>query len=90
MARTVACDLYEPDGTPLSAGTARLRPALAAWEAVVTALDRPGQVVQRCLLGGVQELHVRLDGAAPLTARVERVSYDPTLGRTCTLRLEPA
>lgn len=81
----VACSLYEPDGTPLAAGTAHLTSGTSAWEALVAALDLPGRVVQRCLLGGVREIRVRLGDGVPMIARVERVFFDPKLGRVCAL-----
>jgi hypothetical protein len=84
-AQTVACCLYEPDGALLAAGVVQMH--TAAQEAVVTGLDRPGQIVQRCLLGGLRELRLRLEGSPPITVRIERVTFDPKLGRVCTLRM---
>lgn len=84
-AQPLVCHLEELDGTPLAAGLARMDDATP--QATVTALDRPGRVVQRCLLGGLRDLRLRLGDAAPVPVRIERITFDPALGRTCTLRL---
>jgi hypothetical protein len=84
-AQSIACRLEEPDGTPLAAGLARMQEA--SREALITALDLPGRVVQRCLLGGLHDVRLRLGDAAPVAAHLERIGFDPALGRTCTLRL---
>lgn len=87
MLQQIPCSLFEPDGTLLAAGTATFSVQETGAETVITGLDRPGRVVQRCLVGGVSLVQVRLGGAAPVAARVERVSYDAKLGRSCTIRV---
>ena len=89
-ARDITCYLFEPDGTLLTVGTARLRAALGAGEALVTALDQPGRLVQRCLLGNLQHVWVQLKDGALLPARVERVFFDPAAGRSCALHIAAA
>jgi hypothetical protein len=88
-AHAVACHLFEPDGTPLAAGTAEVDARAAIPTAVVTALDRPGRIVQRCLVGGLQRLRLQLDGGTPVAVLVERIVFDPRRGRVCTLRFDP-
>lgn len=83
-AQPITCRLEEPDGTPLAGGMVRLA---SADEAEVTGLDRPGRVVQRCLLGGLREVVVRLGEGAPITAYLERIAFDARQGRVCLLRL---
>jgi hypothetical protein len=56
---------------------------------VVTVLDRPGRLVQRCVLGNLRRVWVHLRDGSLLVAEVERVSLAPTQGRTCALRLAP-
>ena len=85
--QSIACRLEEPDGTLLAAGLMRLA---TAGEAEVTGLDRPGRVVQRCLLGGLRDILLRLGDSAPVTARMERIAFDARQGRVCTLRLGAA
>jgi hypothetical protein len=89
-AEVVSCSLYEPDGTLLTAGMARVQPAGTEIEAVIVALDRPGRLVQLCLLGSLRELRLKLGMAAPVPARVERIAFDPQLGRTCTVHMDAA
>jgi hypothetical protein len=87
IAQTVACQLYDANGMLLAAGTAQVRRVAAALEAVVTALDQPGHLVARCLIGGARDLRLALEGGTPLAARVERIYFDARMGRTCTLRV---
>ena len=51
----------------------------------VTALDRPGAFVQRCVLGALTTVGLQLAGGEPLTARIERADFDRGEGRTCVL-----
>lgn len=89
MVHSSGCYLYEPDGTPLSRGVAQIRSDTETTEAVVTALDNPGRVVQRLMLGSLHDLKVMLDDDAMHAARVKNVFFDPKAGRTCTLRILP-
>ncbi len=80
------CRLFETDGTPLTQGQVQVHDRLGA-EAIVTQLDNPGRVVQRCLIAGVRQIVVRINDTALIPARIERVSFDAKQGRTCVLRL---
>jgi hypothetical protein len=54
---------------------------------LIGALNRPGLVVQRCLLGGVRRVHIRFDDGRSLPATVEQVFLHPAFGRVCQARL---
>ncbi len=88
--QTMACYLYERDGTLLAVGNCRLACAPHAHGTLTTVLDRPGRVIQRCLLGEVHEAWLQLRDGALLPVHVERVFFDPECGRTCVLRVEDA
>ena len=85
----VTCRLYEPDGTLLTTGTCLVPTSgsVGEGEVVAGAFDQPGRVVQRCILDRVREVQLQLASGAPVPAHVERLFYDPHLGRTCTLRV---
>src|SRR5215211_8763599 len=93
--RAIACHLYEPDGAPLSAATCLLDdapapaapPAAASPTVVLTALDRPGRVVERCLVGPARAVWLHLRDGTLLPGRLERVFYEPARGRSCAVRL---
>ena len=51
----------------------------------VTALDRPGAFVQRCVLGALTTVVLQLGDGEQMTARIERVDFDSREGRTCVL-----
>jgi hypothetical protein len=86
IADAVACYLYEPDGTLVVSGLFSA-PSGRAGEALLTMLDRPGRLVQRCLLGPVRSVWLHLADGTLLGAHVERVFFDPTAGRSAHLRL---
>ena len=88
MSAPTPCRIDEPDGTPLASGTAELEPSTAT--ARIVALDRPGQLVQRCLLGGLRRVRLHLGDGACAPAEIERVFFDPAAGRCCTVRLGEA
>jgi hypothetical protein len=81
-----ACRLYEPDGTLLAAGSCQLTTG-ADHTDVRAVLDEPGRVLQRCLLGPVKQVRVRLATGRQLTTQVARVYFDARQGRTCLLRV---
>ena len=86
----VTCMLYEPDGTLLTTGTCLVPTSGSVGEVVAGAFDQPGRVVQRCILDRVREVQLQLASSPPVPAHVERLFYDPHLGRTCTLRVTGA
>ncbi|MGD9889845.1 MAG: hypothetical protein AB7R89_01900 [Dehalococcoidia bacterium] len=84
------CQLYEPDGRPLATGTCPFASAPAAGTRVIVSMkDRPGHVIQRCLLGRLCDVRVQFEGGTPVPAQIERAFFDPKLGRACVLRVEP-
>jgi hypothetical protein len=85
--RPDVCRLADDTGGVLSTGI--LRPAAIAPGAVlaITHLDRPGDVVRRCLLGDLRGVQVLLANGEALPAVVERVFYEPGPGRVCIVRL---
>ena len=83
----IACWLSEPDGTLLCRGIAHLPTTPQTKEVRVTAVDRPGRLVHRCLLGPIQRIVLSLADGRCLPARVERLFFDPRLGRTCVLQV---
>lgn len=84
--RPIPCTVYERDGTPLTDGRC-VSADPAAGEVVVAALEQPGRVVARCILGGVQEVELHVAGAPRRSASIARLYMDPQLGRSCVLRL---
>ena len=85
---SVACFLYEPDGTPLAQGTCDWNVVDTLRDGLAIVLDQPGRVIQRCLLGDVRRVWVHLRDGALLPTRVERIFFDPKRGRVCALRVE--
>ena len=83
----INCWLYEPDGAILSAGLVRTWDVNVPCRVQLVALHWPGQIVLRCLVGDVREVTLELAWGTCLPARVVRVRYDRTLGRTCELHL---
>ncbi len=81
------CRLLDLQGAELSAAGYRLVPGADAWMAVLSAFDRPGHVVRRCLLGPLRDVRLEYVDSAVLRGRVEQVSYHPEQGRVCRIRL---
>ena len=80
------CRLVDAAGELVSGGLCQVLGRDARGTRVrVTALDRPGAVVQRCVLGALTTVGLQLAGGEPLTARIERVDFDRDAGRTCVL-----
>ena len=82
---STVCRLFDLDGTLIAVGA--VRDQAAQNEALVTMFDQPGRIVQRVLLGGLKELRVQFGGDTLRRALVDRVFYDPKLGRACALTL---
>jgi hypothetical protein len=92
MSRTLSatqtrCRLTTADGTLLSTGQAVVDDQGGGDSLVIVALDTPGTVIERCLVGPVREVQVTLDDGPPHLARVERVFVHSRFGRACALRL---
>jgi hypothetical protein len=81
------CRLVDAQGTVVTAAQCHITPAAHAWEALVSSFDRPGQVVERCLLGYLRDIWVEFEDGVALPGRIERVYYDPKHGRVCRIRL---
>ncbi len=80
------CRLVDAAGELVSGGLCQvLDPDASGTRVRVTALDRPGAFVQRCVLGALTTIVLQLADGAPVTARVERVDFDSHEGRTCIL-----
>ena len=83
----VSCWLYEPDGAILTAGIVRAWDPTIPCQVLVVALDWPGQIILRCLVGDVRDVTLELEWGTCLPARVEQLRFDRTHGRTCELHL---
>ena len=80
------CRLVDAAGELVSGGLCQVLDRDARGTRVrVTALDRPGAVVQRCVLGALTTVVLQLADGEQLTARIERVDFDNREGRTCVL-----
>lgn len=84
----VWCEVYEPGGPRLTGGWCA-RERVDATDGVIhlSQLDHPGTVVQRCLLGPVGRVELRLPGGRLVPAQLVRAAFNATLGRTCTLQV---
>ena len=81
------CRLLEPCGRLLSRGRcATIETADGISRVVITDLEHPGQLVQRCLTGSVRTVWVHLEDSRRFLAHIEDVTYDPKTGRRCLLR----
>ena len=83
----VRCWLCEPDGVILTAGLIRAWDAAVPCRVLIVALEWPGQILRRCLVGDVRDVTLELEWGTYLPARVEALPFDRTLGRTCELHL---
>ena len=80
------CTLTEPTGEPLASGVLHTRYRQAGQDWLVVRLDRPGRMIDRCLLGGLRQVvFAAADGPAVLL-ELDRLAFDPNLGRVCVLR----
>jgi hypothetical protein len=84
------CQMTEPDGTPLAEGVLHHRYREPAQEWVTVRLERPGQIIQRCLVGNLRVVLLRIDSDPERRAEVDRLVFDPSIGRVCVLRLPVA
>jgi hypothetical protein len=83
------CALVEPDGTLIARGYCLA--ADGAEAALLTVvLPSPGRAIQRCLLGSVRDVWLNLRDGRLLAAHLERLAFDPKVGRVCRLRLSDA
>ena len=87
QAAPMLCRLTAADGTVLGTGQGVVDDHPDGDRLIVMALDTPGTLVARCLLGPVREVLVSFDGGEPCAARVERVFFHPRFGRACALRV---
>jgi hypothetical protein len=86
-ATSTPCELREASGRLLGSGSVMLTTHTAGKEYVVVALPRPGHVIQRCLVEGLQDVLVSIGQAAEQPARVDRLTFSPDYGRVCVLCL---
>ncbi len=84
------CYLYESSGKLLTTGIWLFDAGSRMHEVLVTELDHPGLLVQRCLLRESGRVWLQLRDGALLPARIERIFFDRQHGRTCRLHLEDA
>jgi hypothetical protein len=83
------CRLLDAAGQVVSLGQYVLLPVIGGVTRVrVTALDRPGAFVQRCVLGSRSTLVLELADGDRTAAAVESTAFDPAVGRSCLLTLE--
>ncbi|MGD9892618.1 MAG: hypothetical protein AB7R89_27790 [Dehalococcoidia bacterium] len=90
IAQQLDCQLYESSGTFLANGTCELSGPLAPGTSVVMAVQVPGRVISRSLLGPVRRVRIKVGGGSPLPAHVERIFFDPKRGRALQLRVDSA
>jgi hypothetical protein len=86
--RTVACRLYEPDGTLLADGSSRVEDMPAPGKTLWVAVADGERMVQRYLMDSVRDVQVQIGDGQTVPAAVERVSVSPRLGSICTLRIK--
>jgi hypothetical protein len=82
----ITCRMLDQEGRVITAGLLRPDGAHIAT-ALVTALDQPHMVLERCLFGGVRDVQVQIDDDGTIPAAVDRVFLHPQFGRVCALRL---
>jgi hypothetical protein len=87
---SVVCELREVSGRELGSGVVMLTTHEDGKEYVVVVLPRPGRVIQRCLVEGLQEVLVSIDQAAEQPARVDWLAFSEDYGRVCVLSLPAA
>jgi hypothetical protein len=87
---SIPCQLLDAAGGLVSAGLCEL-PATDRRESQVrvTALDRPGTFVQRCVLGTLTRLELRLPDGRRFAARLVAAGFTAQAGRTCLLAITP-
>ncbi len=78
--------LFDPEGHLLAYGRPQHDDRGAA-DALALAVSQPGRLLQRCLLGGSRDLWLQPPSGDLLPARVERLFFDPQVGRICVLRV---
>ena len=87
ITQRVACHVYEPDGTLLTAGSCYPGDAVDNEPVLILTPTLRGRVVHRCLLGTVRTVWVHLADGTLLPARVKRVYFDENQGRICVLAI---
>ena len=85
----VRCTIAEPDGTPLGSGRVLHLHSTPTEEGITVAVDRPNQLIRRCMLDGLRGVSVVVEGAPSRPALVEHLLFDPSIGRVCVLRMLP-
>jgi hypothetical protein len=88
--QALGCHVYDRAGNELTGGSCLFEDESPAPEVVVTALDRPGQLIQRCLLGGMRELWLHLRDGRLVPGRLEQIYFQPDVGRVCVIRMREA
>jgi hypothetical protein len=84
--RSVACYVYDQKGNPVTAASFELHEAERGAEAVLSRMDQPGRLVQRCIVGGVRELWLHLRDGRLLPVSLESTYFQPDIGRVCVMR----
>lgn len=83
------CRLSEPDGTLVSHGRVQRSLSGALNDVIISGIDNPGRLINRCLIGPVRQVLLHLGDGPAHQALVHRVRFDPKLGRVCVLHLTP-
>ena len=83
------CALVEADGTLIARGYCLAAESDEA-SLMTVVLPSPGRAIQRCLLGSVRDIWLNLRDGRLLPAHMERLAFDPKIGRICRLRLSDA
>jgi hypothetical protein len=81
------CEVLELSGALLARGTLHDRHREDGWEWITVRLGLPGSIIQRCLVGGLREVRLVIGDGLQRRAEVDRLAFDPSLGRLCVLRL---
>ena len=80
------CTLTEPTGEPLADGALHTRYRQTGQDWLVVRLDRPGRMIERCLLGSLRQVMFAVAGGPAVLLELDRLAFDPHLGRVCVLR----
>jgi hypothetical protein len=86
----VSCQLVDGAGRLVSAGLCEMPATDREGTLVrVSALDRPGTFVQRCVLGSLTHFELHLHDGRRFAARLVEAGFTVQEGRTCLLALTP-
>ena len=84
---TVPCLIFDDEGAVLSAGSYALTSAPAAGALLRVGLDDPQPLIKHRVAGPERPLLVLLGDGLLVTGQVQRVSFNPSDGGSCLLRV---